>query len=67
MEGAAVDASVGIAGDAAIGVVGITEGGPDTIGALGTGVVRVLVGAVFIRAPAEPVTDARVAESAYPE
>jgi hypothetical protein len=47
-----------------------------TIGALGTGVVRVLVGAVFIRvlvgavfirAPAEPVAIERIEESAYPE
>jgi hypothetical protein len=67
MEGAAVDASVGVAGDAAIGVVGIAEGGPDIIGALGTGVVRVLVGAVFIRGPAEPVTVERIEESAYPD
>jgi hypothetical protein len=67
MAGAAVDASVDVAGDAAIGVVGITDGIPDTIGALGTGVVRVLIGAVFINAPAEPVTVERVDDSAYPE
>jgi hypothetical protein len=69
MEGPAVAASVADAGDAAIGGAVTIVDAAGTIGALGTGVVRVLVGAVFIRAPAEPVTAARVAEGtdSYPE